>query len=322
MWTDKAANTSLSDEELKLAVSDHLLRDLLRERVSERRWKWLKRILFSSIGVTLFAVYLAMFADKLGYKLMPSAEYVAIIDVSGAIGLDQLASAETIVPVIEKAFKSEKVKAIALNIDSPGGQPFEAERIGLTIDRLKRDYNKPVYAFFGNTGASAAYLLALHADRIIAGKYSLVGSIGAVITGWDFHKLAEKFEVGQRVYASGVHKNMLNPWVGMSHESDVKAQEMVDRMAKLFAEEFKEKRKGKLQQQVDYTTGEVWGGEEALKLGLIDEIGTVESVVKVKWGLPTHEMGPFNSAKGLLGPLGSTMLGNMTSALLGSAFSE
>lgn len=65
-------------------------------------------------------------------------------------------------------------------------------------------------------------MLALHADKIVAGRYSLVGSIGAVVTGWDFHKLAEKSDVNQRIYASGVHKNMLNPFVAMSKESEVK----------------------------------------------------------------------------------------------------
>lgn len=156
---------------------------------------------------------------------------------------------------LEKAFNSPKVKAIALNIDSPGGQPFESERVGQTIDRLKSETGKPVYAFIGNTGASAAYLLALHADKIIAGRYSLVGSIGAVITGWDLHKLAEKFDVTQRVYASVVHKNMINPFVTMSKESEAKAQEMVNQMAVVFADEFKSKRGAKFKERFDYTTG-------------------------------------------------------------------
>jgi protease-4 len=60
-------------------------------------------------------------------------------------------------PVIAKAFKAPKVKAVALNIDHPGGQPFESERGGQTLGRLKKETGKPVYAVIGNTGASAAY---------------------------------------------------------------------------------------------------------------------------------------------------------------------
>jgi protease-4 len=315
MWNPDKKNNEHEQEhdDVKSMLADHVLSDLLNERRSERRWRWIKRFTFSAIGAGLFVIYLAFYASSLGYKLMPNAELVAIVNVSGAIGAGQLASAEELVPVLEKVFESPKVKAVALNIDSPGGQPFESERVGQTIDRLKLETGKPVFAFIGNTGASAAYMLALHADRIIAGRYSLVGSIGAVITGWDFHKLTEKLEVNQRVYASGIHKNMLNPFVAMSKESEDKAQEMVNQMAVIFAEEFKSKRKGKLKEGFDYTTGEIWGGEEALKIGLVDEIGTVESVVSREWQLPIHDFGPTNNSKGFFPRFGAEFLGKFLS---------
>jgi protease-4 len=60
-------------------------------------------------------------------------------------------------PVIAKAFKAPKVKAVALNIDHAGGQAFESERGEQTLERLKEETRKPVYAFIGNTGASAAH---------------------------------------------------------------------------------------------------------------------------------------------------------------------
>lgn len=283
----------------KTILADQVLTDLLNERRSERRWRWVKRFTFSLVGTGLFAVYLGFYASSLGYKFMPHSEIVALVDVTGTIGAGQLASAAELVPVLEKVFREPKVKAIALNIDSPGGQPFESERIGQTIERLKTETGKVVYAFIGNTGASAAYMLALHADKIIAGRYSLVGSIGAVISGWDFHKLANKWDVSQRVYASGIHKNMLNPFAEMSKESELKAQQMVDEMAVIFAEEFKVKRSGKLSDGFDYTTGEIWGGEQALSIGLIDEIGTVESVVSREWGVPIHDFGPSIQSKGI-----------------------
>ena len=311
------SNSSISGAEIKSLMADHVLSDLLRERQTERRWRWIKRITFSAAGVVLFAAYLAFYASRLGYKLMPNAETVAIVNVSGAIGIGQLASAEELIPVLEKVFQSRKVKAIALNIDSPGGQPFEAERVGQTIDRLKAETGKPVYAFIGNTGASAAYMLALHADKIVAGRYSLVGSIGAVITGWDFHKLAEKWDISQRVvYASGIHKNMLNPFAPMSNESEAKAQQMVDQMAVVFEAEFKTKRGDKLKEGFNYTTGEIWGGEEALTIGLIDEIGTIESVVSRELKLPTHDFEPTNQAKGFFPQLGSEIAEDILSSLI------
>ena len=309
------SSKDISGEEIKSLMADHVLSDLLRERQTERRWRWIKRLTFSTMGLGLFAVYLAFYASSLGYKLIPNAEVVAIVNVTGAIGTGQLASAEELVPVLEKVFQSRKVKAIALNIDSPGGQPFEAERVGQTIDRLKAETGKPVYAFIGNTGASAAYMLALHTDRIVAGRYSLVGSIGAVITGWDFHKLAEKWDISQRVYASGIHKNMLNPFAAMSKESEEKAQEMVDQLAVVFSDEFKIKRGKKLTEGFNYTTGEIWGGEEAMTIGLIDEIGTMESVISREWNLPTHDFGPTNQSKGFFPQFGSEVIEEVLSKL-------
>jgi protease-4 len=302
------AEDKLSEAAIKTLLADRILSDLLNERQSERRWRWMKRFAFSATGLGLFALYLFFYATSLGYRLMPHSEVVAIVNVSGPIGAGELASADELVPVLEDAFESTQVKAIALNINSPGGQPFESERVAQTLDRLKAETGKPVYAFIGNLGASAAYLLALHADKIVAGRYSLVGSIGAVITGWDFHKLAEKLDVNQRIYASGVHKNMLNPFVAMPPESEAKAQQMVEQMAVLFANEFKAKRSGKLRTDYDYTTGEIWGGEEALALGLIDEIGTLESVISREWQVPGHDFGPKAQPKGLLPRLGMEII--------------
>jgi hypothetical protein len=112
------ASDNISGNELKSLMADHVLIDLRKERQTERRWRWIKRIAFSTIGVGLFGMYLAFYASSLGYKLILNVDIVAIVNVSGNIGLEQLASAEELVPVLEKVFESPKVKAIALNIDT------------------------------------------------------------------------------------------------------------------------------------------------------------------------------------------------------------
>jgi ClpP class serine protease len=85
----------------------------------------------------------------------------------------------------------------------------------------------------------------------------------------------------------------------MSTESAAKAQQMVDRMAGVFAQEFKTQRAGKLKDGIEYFTGEVWGGEDALSIGLVDQIGTLENAVKSQWGLPTYDFGPKSPASGV-----------------------
>ena len=85
-------------------------------------------------------------------------------------------------------------------------------------------------AVINNLGASAAYMVALNADRIIAAKYSFVGSIGAIMAPWQLDKAIAKVDVAQRVYASGKLKAFLNPFTPVSPEVDRKAQQLVDQM--------------------------------------------------------------------------------------------
>ena len=117
-----------------------LLRDLIKERRSDRRWLWVKRVgmaVFFLIGVGL---YLKFQADLLGLGFGPSQKSIGVVRVEGEISRDGPASAEKLVPVLEKAFASSKVKAVVLAIDSPGGAPLEAERISFVIERLRKEH--------------------------------------------------------------------------------------------------------------------------------------------------------------------------------------
>ena len=147
-----------------------------------------------------------------------------MVHIDGAIAPTGAASAKRIVPALEKAFTYPNVKAVVLSIDSPGGAAVEAERIYRAIESLKKKHDKPVIAIINNVGASAAYMIAMHTDNVYAAKYSLVGSIGTMIDGWDVHRAMERLDVAQRVYASGHLKSMLSPFLPMSKEAEDKAQ--------------------------------------------------------------------------------------------------
>jgi protease IV len=111
-----------------------------------------------------------------------------------------------------------------------------------------------------------------------------------------------RLDVAQRTYASGPLKSMLNPFEPMSAAADAKAQGLVAQMGRAFASELAQQRGKHLLQGTDYATGEVWGGEEAKAIGLIDEIGTLDQVVSTSWGVGMHDFGPRkNNGFGLLG---------------------
>ncbi len=283
-----------------------LMTDLLTERRSERNWRNIKRFVISGSAVILFAIYVGFYVTSLGYHFVPNSDIVGVVRIVGGIEEDsKTASANAVIPALAKAFKKPNVKAVVIAIDSGGGKPGESERIINFIEQEKKATGKQVIAVIGNTGASAAYMIAVHCDKIYAGKYSLVGSVGAILSTWDFHKVAQRFDVERKVYASGSLKGMLDPWVASTPEAESKAHDLVAAMGKTFAKDVKAIRGSKLKPGVDYWTGEVWSGDQAMELGLIDGIDTLDTVIKQTWHLAYYDFGPTRSGGGFSLPFGA-----------------
>lgn len=300
------------DERLFLTTA---LIDLLRDRRAERRSRLGKAFLYFLMFALPAVLYIGFFGWSAGLRFGPAGDVVGIVRLDGEMADGTAASADRVIPALRKAFESSQVRAVVLSIDSPGGAPLEAERIYSAIGALKQQHPKPVVAVINNLGASAAYMVALHADRIVAGKYSLVGSIGAVLSGWDAHEGLNRLGISQRVYASGDLKAMMNPYLPMTPEADRKARELVAEMGRAFRTELETRRKERLAPGVDYASGGVWGGSEAHRLGLVDELGTLDQVIATGWpGLPAHNFGPRENAS----PLGLQATSWLRSVLQGA----
>lgn len=273
--------------------------ELVKERKAERRWKTFFQLALIGIPLLGTLAYVIFFTSAMGFQWGPFGSVVGVVRIDGEISAQNVASAKRVIPLLEKAFANPSVKAVVLSIDSPGGAPAESERIYTAIESLKRKHRKPVVAVINNMGASAAYMIAVHTDKIYAGKYSLVGSIGAIITAWDLHKAIERVDVAQHVYASGQLKALLNPFAPVSQEADAKAKQLVSQVGTTFLEEVKRARSATLKSNVDYGSGEIWGGQEAKDIGLVDEISTLDEVVNTRWGLKTYDFGPSQDTFGL-----------------------
>lgn len=268
------------------------------ERKSEQRWKMLFQGLFFGGPFIMGLVYFLYFLDPDLFRFGPLNEVVGVVRIEGEIGANTDAGADKVIPALERAFSSGHVKAVVLSIDSPGGAPLEAERIYNAMADLKKKHPKPVTAVINNIGASAAYMIAMHADEIVAGKYSIVGSIGAIMSPWQFDRAIGKLEVAQRVYASGPLKSFLSPFTPISPAVDAKAQTLVDQIGQTFVAELQSARGAKLKPDIHYGTGEPWSATEALAIGLVDEIGTLDSVVARRWGIEIHNFGPYAKSGG------------------------
>lgn len=265
---------------------------------SELRWQRGKRGFLALMTIWGTGFYFYLIGDANGLW-SDTAAAVPIVRIEGGIapGAD-FGSADTVISSLKTAFDNKDAPGVVIYIDSPGGSPAEAERINHIIDTKKKETGKKVYAVCGNLCASAGYMIAMHADEVYAGRYSLVGSIGAIMSSWNFSDTIGKFGAQHYAYASGKHKAMLNPYIPVKEEDRQKAQSLVSAMGGEFADEVKRLRGKKLAQNVDLFTGEVWGGEDAKQHGLIDGVASLNEVITTKFGKEAKTLELNKTSKG------------------------
>lgn len=290
-----------------------------RER-RERAWTTIKRTGALLAVLAMLVIWATLYAPMLGWSKGPSTEGIAVIPITGGIGTGSPAgSARTLVPLIERACRSSQSKALVLAINSPGGAPGDADRIGQSLATCKADGRAiPVYAVIEGTGASAAYLIAARTDRIYAARYALVGSLGAVMRNIDAADLAHRLGVRERVYASGTLKSGNGTLSPNTPEQDALNQELVNSIGEIFTTQIRELRGKRLQDDPDLFSGRVWTAPDALKLGLIDEVGSLEELRQSALdGAPIHEYRPRETLQDRLGltALVGTFASNLTSGL-------
>ena len=141
---------------------------------------------------------------------------IAIVPVTGVITSYGLSAEQNMVTRIKKQFdfaaSDERIKAVVLRIDSPGGEVLASDEIHNAIVEFQSDTGKPVIASMGGMAASGGYWLAASADEIYASNASVIGSIGVISAGFGFPDVMEKLGIERRVYTSGKSKSMLDPF--------------------------------------------------------------------------------------------------------------
>ncbi len=256
------------------------LRDLLTEQLkvsrANRRWRWLRFISFSAAVVA--AVWWVM---KDGAQpVMQSASHTAVVTVSGVISSDGEANAEDINQALRAAFEDEGAKAVVLLINSPGGSPVQAGIVSDEMLRLKAIYKKPLYAVIEETGASAAYYIAASADDIFVDKASVVGSIGVLMDGFGFTDLMQKLGIERRLMTAGENKGFLDPFSETTPRQKAHVQRVLNQIHAQFIEVVRAGRGTRLQKTEDTFSGLFWTGEQAVELGLADQLGGLDYVAR------------------------------------------
>ena len=167
--------------------------------------------------------------------------------------------------------KIRGLKALALNINCPGGAPAQAALIGQSIRAASTQHNVPVVAFVQDVAASGGYWLACVADQIYADHNSIIGSIGVISASFGWPEFIKRHGIERRVHTSGTNKSWLDPFQAEKKEDVDRLLELQSVIHENFKTHVRACRAKKLTAPDDVLfNGEFWDGAQALEFGLID----------------------------------------------------
>ena len=257
---------------------EHLLLENLKETRKARRWKAVFRILTLLVFV---GVILAVFDFHIPGRGMGMEKHTALVTLEGEISSSSMANALDINSSLTAAFENENSVGVVLRINSPGGSPVQAGMMNDEIHRLRKLYpNKPLYVVVEDICASGGYYVAVAGDQILVDKASLVGSIGVIMEGFGFTGLMDKLGVTRRMVTAGSNKGMMDPFSKENPQQVAMIKTMIDEIHQQFIAVVKAGRGDRLKETPEMFSGRVWNGEQAIKIGLVDGYGTVETVAR------------------------------------------
>jgi protease-4 len=248
--------------------------------------------------ILVLGIVIAIVIFLIGYLELTgpvrSKNCLAIIELSGEISYEKSSpfiSGNVITPdevrkILETVKEDESVKGILLVINSPGGSAAASEEIYYQIKSLSE--KKTVATYITEYGASGGYMIALPSKEIIASPLSLTGSVGAVSILINYENLLEKIGVKVYTFKSGSFKDVGSPYRTLTESEQELFTEMVNETANNFIKKVVENRGNKVNIS-EIETARPYLGEQALKVGLIDKIGSFEYAVfraKQLSGLP------------------------------------
>ncbi|MFJ7637567.1 signal peptide peptidase SppA [Peribacillus sp. NPDC097225] len=257
-------------------------------------------LFFVSIGVglatTLFAtdtesVFEDFFASDSGfYEEVIEGEdptnVIAVLDVEGTIqdtGEASLLSSETynhrdFMDKLQMAEENDNIKGIILRVNSPGGGVVESAEIYDKILDIKK-VKKPVYVSMGSMAASGGYYISAPADKIFASPETMTGSLGVIMQGYNYEKLAEKYGVEFETIKSGTYKDIMSPTREMTNDERKILQNMIDNSYDQFVKIIADGRGMSEKEVRKIADGRIYDGRQAKEVHLIDDFGHLDDVI-------------------------------------------
>ena len=238
-----------------------------------------------------------------GQRISGSTQYISLVRLRGMIEPNSPSSPESMLPVLTKAFLDENSKGVLLLINSPGGTPVQSKILFDTLMDLKKETGKRLVVLGEDSMTSGAYMVAMAGDRVYDSESGLTGSIGVFEQSWGYGELAERIGVESRVIYSGKYKRRLDPFKPMNVDDEAKMQSTMHLIHENFIGLVKSRRGNRLKASDDELfSGDFWTGTQAVKLGLVDGVSDMNTVMKREFGVT--DAIDYSNRPGFLSTLG------------------
>ena len=259
----------------------------ITEQRKARRWGiFFKLLMFGYLLAVLAVAMYPKFKQEIGGT---GKNHTAVIDLVGMIAEDQNANAESIIESLRNAVKDKNTKGIIIHANSPGGSPVQSAYVYDEIKKIKKERpDLPIHAVVSDICASGCYYIVSAVDKIYASPASLIGSIGVIMDSFGFVETMKLLGVERRLLTAGKHKALLDPFSPGKPDEQQYMQNLINQVHQQFIDAVKKGRGPRLKETTDMFSGLVWTGEESVKLGVVDAMGTQDFVAKEVIGAETQ----------------------------------
>jgi protease-4 len=239
-----------------------------------------KRRILKGIGIIiilLMVIFLFLFffgsymgkADRFAF-----GDRIGVVEIKGVI-----TQSADIIETLRQYKEDDGIKAIVLRIDSPGGGVGPAQEIYREV--LKIRSKKKVITSMGSVAASGGYYIACASDLIVANPGTITGSIGVIMQFSNFEELLKKIGIKGIVIKGGEYKDIGSPFRDMTSEERKIMQEVIDNVHQQFIQAVVESRKLDRIKVIQIADGRILTGEQAKRLGLVDQIGNMQDAIEM-----------------------------------------
>jgi protease IV len=280
-WMEQMEDSRAAERRI---LEDLLLENTLEKRRARRGKNLFRLFIISYLLFIAWSAYDGSWSSEDLDGLTASSGHTAVVDVLGPIMAGSPYSSENIIRGLTSAFEDPDTKGVILRINSPGGSPVQAGQIYDAMLHLRGRFpTMPVYAALEDICASGGYYIAASAPKIYADKASMVGSIGVILQGFGLEKAMEKLGVESRQLTAGKNKSFLNPFAPLDPKESAHAKRLLRRIHAQFIKVVHEGRGKRLKPgKQDLFEGLVWTGDQAVKLGLVDGLGSASWIARTQ----------------------------------------